>query len=388
MSMENQMEAKPKASFTAVSSGLLQRNCSSCHKKRILQRSALQNKPEIASPIVHEALRSPGKPLDANVRTLMEPRFGHDFSEVRIHNDEKADESARMVNALAFTVGDNIAFAGGRYVPDSENGQRLIAHELTHVVQQSRGSIGSDPELSAERAAGRIASGGYVTPEMIGSAPIGLYPQGNEERKERSAPTTRPAFGLSWDAMAQPGVFQLRAPSFGAPALTPPSLIPPLPPSQITLASPLGPSSKSPGPTLPPAGPSKQQEEPTPQMPSRLSLASSGSFSLGVTLGFSSAEVKEIPGMPESALASTLRRGEMMNQMLTGRLPSTWEAIDKAQLAGALWGIFSTRIAPDLARNITSRLTTPAGRPGASYQLDLVILTDFSGGGLSFSVKY
>ena len=96
MSMENQMEAKPKASFTAVSSGLLQRNCSSCHKKRILQRSALQNKPEIASPIVHEALRSPGKPLDANVRTLMEPRFGHDFSQIPVHSKSPAGIQAKL----------------------------------------------------------------------------------------------------------------------------------------------------------------------------------------------------------------------------------------------------------------------------------------------------
>jgi hypothetical protein len=390
MSMENQIETKPKASFRAVSSGLLQRNCSSCQKKQLLQRSALQNKPETKSPIVHDALRSAGEPLDADVRALMEPRFGHDFSEVRIHNDDRADESARVTKALAFTVGDNIAFAKGRYAPNSEKGRKLLAHELTHVVQQSRGSLGSNPESSADRAAGMIASGGYLTPEMIGSAPPGLYPQENEDRKEGSAPVTRPAFRLNWDGLSQSGMFQLRQPSLRGPALTPPSQISLLPPSQLTSTPPLGPpSSKVPGPMLlPPAGASQKQDESAPQMPSRLSIASSGSFSLGLRLGFPSSEAKDIPGMAGSALAESMRRAEIMNQTLTGRVPSSWEALDKAQLAGALWGIFSTRIAPDLARNITSRLTTSTGRPGASYELDLVLLTDFSGGGLSFGVKY
>ncbi len=397
MSLENQMKAKPKASFMPVSSGLMQRNCSSCHKKQLLQRSALQNEPETKSPIVHDMLRPGGVPLDADVRVLMEPRFGHDFSKVRIHNDDRADQSARVTKALAFTVGDDIAFAKGRYAPNSEQGRKLLAHELTHIVQQRSGSLGSDPELSADRVAGKIASGGYVTSEMIGSAPPGLYPQGNEERKERGAPATQPAFRLSWDALSQPGMFQLRPPSLRGPALTPPSQISLLPPSQLRLTPPLGPSSPGPssmgpGPMLlPPAGASQKQEESASKMPSRLSIASSGSFSLGLRLGFPSSEAKDIPGMGGSALAESMRRAVIMEQILTGKIPPYWEALDKAQLASALWGIFSTKIAPDMARSITSRLTTPTGRPGASYELDLVLLTNFSseiGGGLSFGVKY
>ncbi len=85
---------------------------------------------------VHEVLRSPGQPLDATTRAFMEPHFGHDFSGVRVHTDVKAAESARAVNALAYTVGSDVVFGNGHYVPQSNEGRRLMAHELTHVVQQ------------------------------------------------------------------------------------------------------------------------------------------------------------------------------------------------------------------------------------------------------------
>ena len=79
-----------------------------------------------------------GQPLDAGSRAFFEPRFGFDFSHVRIFSDETAAESARSIGALAFTSGSHIAFAGGRYQPGTGEGRRLLAHELTHVVQQSQ----------------------------------------------------------------------------------------------------------------------------------------------------------------------------------------------------------------------------------------------------------
>ena len=91
---------------TSIALGLLQRKCDKCHKKKsILQRSAVSSAPEAVPPIVHDVLRSPGAPLDAQTRAFMEPRFGHDFSRVRVHTDAQAAESARAVNALAYTVG-------------------------------------------------------------------------------------------------------------------------------------------------------------------------------------------------------------------------------------------------------------------------------------------
>lgn len=92
-----------------------------------------------APPLVHEVLRAPGQPLDASTRAFMEPRFGHDFSHVRVHTDESAAESARAINAHAYTLGNNIVFGHGRFDADGTEGRRLLAHELTHVIQQSAG---------------------------------------------------------------------------------------------------------------------------------------------------------------------------------------------------------------------------------------------------------
>jgi hypothetical protein len=88
-----------------------------------------------ALPVVHEVLSSPGQPLDAGVRAVFEPRFRRDFSNVRVHADGRAAQSARALNAYAYTFGSHIAFGAGRYRPFTEEGQTLIAHELTHVVQ-------------------------------------------------------------------------------------------------------------------------------------------------------------------------------------------------------------------------------------------------------------
>ena len=90
-----------------------------------------------APPLVDEVLRSPGQPLEPATRVFMENRLGHNFSDVRIHADAKAAESARSVNALAYTVGSDVVL--GQHAPHTNFGRTLLAHELTHVVQQSSG---------------------------------------------------------------------------------------------------------------------------------------------------------------------------------------------------------------------------------------------------------
>jgi uncharacterized protein DUF4157 len=87
-------------------------------------------------PIVHDALRSPGEPLDRTTRAFMESCFGHDLSQVRVHADSSAVHSARALNALAYTVGQHVVFGAGQYKMGSTEGRKLLAHELTHVVQQ------------------------------------------------------------------------------------------------------------------------------------------------------------------------------------------------------------------------------------------------------------
>ena len=108
-----------------------------------------------APPIVHEVLRSPGQPLDPATRAFMEPRFGHDFSHVRVHADESAEMSARTINAHAYTVGNDIVFGHGRFDFNGTEGRRLIAHELTHVVQQSA-------EHASGAAAQQLAGAGVL----------------------------------------------------------------------------------------------------------------------------------------------------------------------------------------------------------------------------------
>ena len=99
-----------------------------------------------APPIVHEVLRSPGQPLDAGTRAYFESRYGHDFSRVRVHADSTAAQSAEALGAQAYTVGQHVVFSGHRPSPTAFAGRQLWAHELAHVVQQSRG--GQTPDVT------------------------------------------------------------------------------------------------------------------------------------------------------------------------------------------------------------------------------------------------
>jgi hypothetical protein len=135
--------------------------------------------------IVHEVLRSPGQPLNAETRDFFEPRLGHDFSQVRIHTDHHAATSALSVDALAYAVGQHIAFAPGQYRPASKSGLDLLAHELVHVAQQTRGegSMRSgwahEKEagvLAAPLSAGQSVSGAAITPAASSLARVeGTY---------------------------------------------------------------------------------------------------------------------------------------------------------------------------------------------------------------------
>lgn len=109
-----------------------------------------------APPIVHEVLGGSGQPLDSSTRAFMEPRFGHDFGNVRVHFDARAAASARSVNALAYTVGHDIVFRDGAFAPADPSGRSLLAHELAHVVQQSdtltaRGQLQRQPDETSTK---------------------------------------------------------------------------------------------------------------------------------------------------------------------------------------------------------------------------------------------
>jgi hypothetical protein len=102
--------------------------------------------PNVAANI--QSLKGSGQSLPPNQRHFFESRMGQDFSGVRIHTGSKAADTAQMIQAKAFTLGNNIVFNTGQYSHDNQEGKKLLAHELTHVVQQNGGaSVGEKRAL-------------------------------------------------------------------------------------------------------------------------------------------------------------------------------------------------------------------------------------------------
>src|SRR5439155_3468821 len=138
---------------------------------------------EEPSPVRDVIGSSSGQPLERSTRQFMEGRMGHDFGDVRVHTDAQASDSARSVSAQAYTVGNDIVFQSGTYAPDSDAGRHVLAHELTHVVQQRSGPVDGTPapggikishpadnfEQAAERNASDVMS--QTPPPPLAEAP-------------------------------------------------------------------------------------------------------------------------------------------------------------------------------------------------------------------------
>jgi hypothetical protein len=173
----------PRAVHSEASLLHLQRTAGNAGVVQMLADEAAQEQAE-PSP-VHDVIgKGGGTPLDESTRTTMESSFGQDFSDVRIHTDSKASESAEAVGANAYTVGNDVVFRSGHFDASSPTGQRTIAHELTHVVQQRSGPVDgtdapggirlSDPDDRFERAADttadQVISGSSSTPAASSGA--------------------------------------------------------------------------------------------------------------------------------------------------------------------------------------------------------------------------
>jgi len=160
----------------------------------VLRRAAINaaQVPEEVPSVVREVLRSPGRPLEAETRTRVEPRFGYDFGEVRVHADTRAAESARAVNALAYTVGRDVVFGAGQYAPHTAGGERLMAHELTHVIQQggqAPTALGIAPahdefEHEASTVAQGLNYGGFHAGPMSASPALQRQPASADDKKK------------------------------------------------------------------------------------------------------------------------------------------------------------------------------------------------------------
>lgn len=144
--------------FFKPSANLIQRKCAECEEEEKIQRKegADTTGTIYAPPSVDDVIGSVGKPLDGSTQDFMESSFGYNFSDVQIHNDTKAHQSSTDINALAYTHGDHVVFGKGQYQPETVQGKQLLAHELTHVIQQSG--------TTQAKAIQRLATPPVVTP--------------------------------------------------------------------------------------------------------------------------------------------------------------------------------------------------------------------------------
>ncbi len=168
--------------------------------------SALLNEDQDAghSPVRDVIGSGGGSPLHPGARSFMEERMGADFSDVRVHTGPKADDSARSINAQAYTVGNDVVFRSGAYQPDTESGRHVLAHELAHVVQQKAGPVAGTPapggisishptdpfEQAAERTAADAMAGVPASPVAGGGgAEVTAQRAADDEEEEMAAQT-------------------------------------------------------------------------------------------------------------------------------------------------------------------------------------------------------
>jgi hypothetical protein len=146
---------------------------------------------------VHDVVSSGGgSPLAADVRADMEGRFGQDFSDVRVHTGSAAHDSAKSVNAQAYTVGSNIVFQRDKYDPASDGGKHMLAHELTHVVQQRSGPVdGTDTGggVKVSDPSDRFERDAVTNADRIMAAPAAAPVQRCEDHGEHGESVQREA---------------------------------------------------------------------------------------------------------------------------------------------------------------------------------------------------
>jgi hypothetical protein len=210
----------PKAVHGEASLLHLQRMAGNASVVQMLAEEGAIASEEERSP-VHDVIgRGGGTALDEGTRSSMESRFGQDFSDVRIHTDAQASASAEAVGANAYTVGNEIAFRSGHFDASSPTGQRTLAHELSHVVQQRSGPVDgteaaggirlSDPSDQFERAAEATADqvmSSHAEPvgAGAGSASGGTSVQLEEADEGEEAPVQREAAGGDQEEEEMPG---------------------------------------------------------------------------------------------------------------------------------------------------------------------------------------
>jgi hypothetical protein len=176
------IENWPSTSFLAAGQ-ILQRRCS-CQTSRSNGAGCATCNSKQAPPVVHDVLKASGQSLDSNTRGFMEPRFGRDFSQVRVHTNSQADASAQAVHASAYTVGNNIVFRHNHYQPASSAGRTLLAHELTHVLQQSNRTASVQRALPGAVYTDSSISGTPINTRSVGSGGLQVGSAGDAMERD------------------------------------------------------------------------------------------------------------------------------------------------------------------------------------------------------------
>jgi len=370
-----------------------------------MRRSAgAESRPPAEGPAMALAARSRGEPLDGATRAVVEPVVGADLGGVRVHADHAAAAAAEAMQASAFTIGRDVYFGARRHDMHGSEGRRLLAHELSHVVQQGGGSpdqglsaagvgVQREPAPAApahkdQKDGPKIAQTFVLPPELL--APLRLQPPSLLAPKPqpslmggRTLSLTPPSGGggsddLSLARIQQGGLLKSLAPS----AL--PKLAPSLPP-----AGPLAPTATPSLALAPQAGASAPTTTPT--APEAITLKDFGPVSVGVRFGIPDHAKDTKPGDPLTAMQESLRMAEIINYHVNGVTPS-FASLDVGKLIGVTFSIFATHIDSELARKLASKVSAkPSTGPKVTFDATVIFQTSpavSGGGGLVTTVTF
>lgn len=367
------LPAHPSAIPVSPSSGPLESEADLAASRAVGRLAAPQPRPALSSQSVQTtqavlgAFDSPGRALDPQTRADLAPHLGGNLHHVRIHTGAAAASAAQSVQAQACTIGGDIFFNEGRYNPHTGEGRRLLAHELAHTAQQSGGS----PGLSS-------------TPVALARDPIPKTAPSPtpDDKKPQVVVVPVPTPLMQRFQLTPPWVLaRPKQPSLLSPDADP--FAPGMPGSIYNQPQPIG----RPGPMFlqppsqwatPPSpltgsqGSSASTPSAAPKAPDRLSLVEAGGISFGARIGFPTLDDTSSGDSP-SALQESIKQGEILNFMVTGKPPSEY-SVDPGKLVGALWGIFSTQIDPNLAKKIASGMAPKHTGSKVSYALDVTLL--------------
>lgn len=332
--------------------------------------------------------QSTGRPLDPLSRAFFEPRFGHDFSRVRVHDGAEADASAHALNARAYTVGDDIVFGSQQPGLSSPQGMGLLAHELAHVVQQRRGGPESGAEAGARAAVESLSRGDTVPTAVVGGAPPGVYRQGTDETppipvdpKLLPPSLTAPSAPAASAATATAARFSVPAGGFQTPHLSDISTgVPKLPTPDLTRADQ---PARGPRVKQAPAEVFKGLEskypnfrvggdkKPSPSAPETLTVPGSDRvIKTAIRLSAPSPDTKLVAGQIPAGYVTAALQQAFVKAQVTGNPPPD---LDKGELMKIVYSIVSTYFLADITAKMAAAFTSKDKSTSIQFEFTLNI---------------